>query len=87
MRRSHGQVLSKGGAEGIQCLSRVGEGLGVAIKVEDGSRRAKHAVALHLMRQLEWLTPLSLDDLEEQVLKVNPGVTLQVRGALEFQKG
>ena len=59
----------------------------VAIKVEDGSRRAKHAVALHLMRQLEWLTPLSLDDLEEQVLKVNPGVTLQVRGALEFQKG
>ena len=28
MRRSHGQVLSKGGAEGIQCLSRIGEGLG-----------------------------------------------------------
>ena len=87
MGRSHGQVLSKGGAEGIQCLSRIGEGLGVAIKVEDGSRRAKHAVALHLLRQLEWLTPLSLDDLEEQVLKINPGVTLEVQGALEFQKG
>ncbi|GIR74920.1 MAG: hypothetical protein CM15mP77_0770 [Synechococcus sp.] len=63
MRRSHGQVLSKGGAEGIQCLSRVGEGLGVAIKVEDGSRRAKQAVALHLLRQLEWLTPLGLEEL------------------------
>ena len=59
------------GAEGIQCLSRTGEGLGVAI-VEDGSRRAKQAVALHLLRQLEWLTPSSLDELEEQVLKVNP---------------
>ena len=85
MQRSHGQVLSKGGAEGIQCLSRTGEGLGVAIKVEDGSRRAKQAVALHLLRQLEWLTPSSLDELEEQVLKVNPGVSLKVHGSLQFQ--
>ena len=56
MRRSHRQVISKGGAEGIQCLSRTGEGLGVAIKVEDGARRAKQAVALHLLRQLDWMT-------------------------------
>ena len=82
MRRSHGQVLSKGGAEGIQCLSRVGEGLGVAIKVEDGSRRAKQAVALHVLRQLEWLTPMGLDELEDQVLVVNPSVKLTVNGAL-----
>ena len=86
MRLSHGQVLSKGGAEGIQCLSRVGKDLGVAIKVEDGSRRAKQAVALHLLRQLEWLTPLGLQDLEEQVLIVNPGVNLEVKGALAFQQ-
>ena len=77
MSRSHGQVLSKGGAEGVQCLSRIGEGLGVAIKVEDGARRAKQAVALHLLRQLEWLTPSSLEELEEQVLHVNPGVSLE----------
>ena len=83
MRRSHGQVLSKGGAEGIQCLSRVGEGLGVAIKVEDGSRRAKQAVALHLLRQLEWLTPMGLDELDEQVLVVNPSVKLRVSGSLQ----
>ena len=86
MRRSHGQVLSKGGAEGVQCLSRVGEGLGVAIKVEDGTRRAKQAVALHLLRQLEWLTPLGLEELEDQVLIVNPGVSLEVQGALKFQQ-
>lgn len=82
MRRSHGQVLSKGGAEGIQCLSRVGEGLGVAIKVEDGSRRAKQAVALHLLRQLDWLTPTGLDELEDQVLVLTPGVHLEVQGSL-----
>jgi L-asparaginase len=82
MQRSHGQVLSKGGAEGIQCLSRIGEGLGVAIKVEDGARRAKHAVALHLLRQLDWLTPSGLEELEAQVLMLNPGVLLEVEGEL-----
>jgi L-asparaginase len=87
MRRSHGQVLSKGGAEGIQCLSRIGEGLGVAIKVEDGSRRAKQAVALYLLRELEWLTPLRLQELEEQMLEVSPGVKLEVSGVLKFRNG
>lgn len=87
MRRSHGQVLSKGGAEGIQCLSRIGEGLGVAIKVEDGSRRAKQAVALYLLRELEWLTPLRLQELEEQMLEVSPGVKLEVSGVLQFRNG
>jgi L-asparaginase len=87
MRRSHGQVLSKGGAEGIQCLSRIGEGLGVAIKVEDGSRRAKQAVALYLLRELEWLTPLRLQELEEQILEVSPGVKLEVSGVLQFRNG
>ena len=35
---SHGQVISKGGAEGIQCLCKINEGIGLALKVEDGSR-------------------------------------------------
>ena len=86
MRRAHGQIVSKGGAEGVQCLSRVGEGMGVAIKVEDGSKRAKHAVALHLLRQLDWLTPTGLQELEEQVLLIAPGVQLEVAGALRYQE-
>ena len=49
-------------------------------------RRAKQAVALHLLRQLEWLTPLGLEELEDQVLIVNPGVNLEVQGALSFSK-
>jgi L-asparaginase len=87
MRSSHGQVLSKGGAEGVQCLSRVGEGLGLAIKVEDGASRAKHAVALQLMRQLEWLTPATLEALGEQFLVPNPAVRLEVSGELRFDNG
>ncbi len=84
MRRSHGMVLSKGGAEGIQCLTRVGEGLGLAIKVEDGASRAKHAVALHLLQQLEWVTPLTLEELKARFLVPGEGLELSVNGELRF---
>ncbi|MEB3332242.1 MAG: asparaginase [Synechococcaceae cyanobacterium] len=84
MRLGHGQVLSKGGAEGIQCLSRVGEGLGVAIKVEDGSARAKHAVALHLLEQLDWLTPMTLAELRQRFQQPSPHLSLEVSGELRF---
>ena len=84
MRLGHGQVLSKGGAEGIQCLSRVGEGLGMAIKVEDGSARAKHAVALHLLEQLDWLTPAGLEQLRQRFLEPAPHLRLTVLGELRF---
>ncbi len=84
--RAHGQLVSKGGAEGIQCISRIGEGMGIAIKVEDGSRRAKHAVALHLIRQLEWMTPIGLEELEEKILLISPGVQLEVEGSLKFNE-
>jgi L-asparaginase len=84
MRRSHGLVVSKGGAEGIQCLARMGEGLGLAIKVEDGASRAKQAVALHLLRQLDWLTPLTLEELGQQFLVPGLGLELVVKGDLRF---
>jgi L-asparaginase len=82
MRRAHGQVVSKGGAEGIQCLSRVGEGLGVAIKVEDGHARAKQAVALFVLQQLEWLTPMTLEDLSDRFLVPSANLQLEVIGDL-----
>jgi len=84
MRGSHGQVLSKGGAEGIQCLTRVGEGMGMAIKVEDGAARAKHAVAVHLLEQLDWLTPLTLEELRQRFLAPADHLQLEVVGELRF---
>jgi len=84
MRLGHGQVVSKGGAEGIQCLSRVGEGLGVAIKVDDGAARAKHAVALHLLRQLDWLTPTTLEEMRQRFMAPADHLRLEVNGELRF---
>ena len=45
IKASHGHVIGKGGAEGVQCLCKLNEGIGLALKVEDGSKRAKHAVS------------------------------------------
>lgn len=84
MKRGHCQIISKGGSEGIQCIGRIGEGIGIAIKVEDGSKRAKHAVAIQILRQLEWMTPTALEELEEISLQIKPGVFLEVRGKLNI---
>ena len=86
IKASHGQVISKGGAEGIQCLCKLNEGMGLALKVEDGSKRAKHAVGLHLLKQLEWISDLRIQDIEEKVLNFSEGVRLEVKGKLKFQE-
>ena len=39
-------------------------------------------MALHLLRELDWLTPSSLEELEQQVLHINDGVSLAVSGNL-----
>ena len=51
----HGDWISKGGAEGVQCLSVRRHGFGVAIKVADGASRAVHVATVEVLRQLELL--------------------------------
>ena len=86
MKRSHRQIISKGGSEGIQCIGRIGEGLGVAIKVEDGSKRAKHAAGIRVLEQLEWLTPTGIKELKQEVFNFAPGVRIVVEGELTFDQ-
>ena len=56
------------------------------MKVEDGSKRAKHAVSLHLLKQLEWISDLRIQDIEEKVFNFSEGVRLEVKGKLKFQE-
>jgi L-asparaginase II len=49
---TNGAVISKVGAEGIQCAMIVDQGIGIALKVEDGSRRAQAPALLLLLQQL-----------------------------------
>lgn len=84
MRLSEGELVSKAGAEGVQCIGRIGEGLGMAIKVTDGTKRAKNAVAIHLLRQMGWITPAVAETLAEKFMKLSTHKRLEVIGELSF---
>jgi len=82
MKLSQGELISKSGAEGIQCIGRLGEGMGMAIKVMDGAKRAKHAVAIHLLKQMGWITPSLAETLSETYMTTSPFTRLEVTGEL-----
>lgn len=84
MRLTEGELVSKSGAEGIQCIGRVGEGMGLAIKVMDGAKRAKYAVAIHLLKQLGWLTPAVSETLAEKFMVLSNFKRLDVVGELSL---
>lgn len=84
MRLSQGEIVSKSGAEGVQCVGRVGEGMGLAIKVTDGAKRAKYAIAIHVLKQMGWITPSVAELLSETYLTIGRYKRLDVVGDLSL---
>ncbi|MFY7807059.1 MAG: asparaginase [Limnoraphis robusta] len=84
MRMTQGELVSKSGAEGVQCIGRIGEGMGLAIKVIDGAKRAKYAVAIQLLKQMGWITPTQSEALSEQFLTLDEYRRLEVVGELSI---
>lgn len=84
MRLSEGELVSKSGAEGIQCIGRVGEGMGLAIKVKDGAKRAKYAVAIHILRQMSWISPAIAEVLSERFVQLTSFKRLEAVGELSI---
>lgn len=60
MERTAGRVMAKAGAEGVYCVGVPGAELGIALKVEDGAKRAVGPAILAVLRQLDLI---SEDDL------------------------
>ncbi len=84
MRLTPGELVSKAGAEGVQCIGRLGEGMGLAIKVIDGAKRAKYAVAIHLLQQMGWITPSVAESLAEKFMILGKYKRLEVIGELSL---
>ncbi|MBD2353700.1 asparaginase [Tolypothrix sp. FACHB-123] len=84
MRLTPGELVSKAGAEGVQCIGRLGEGMGLAIKVMDGAKRAKYAVAIHLLQQMGWITPSVAESLAEKFMILGKYKRLEVVGELSL---
>ena len=84
MRLTEGEIISKSGAEGVQCIGRVGEGVGLAIKVADGAKRAKYAIAIHILQQMGWITPAVAEKLSETYITIGRYKRLDVMGELSM---
>ncbi len=84
MRQTPGELVSKSGAEGVQCIARLGEGMGLAIKVIDGGRRAKYAAAIYLLQQMGWISPSVAEALSEKFINFGQYKRLEVIGELSF---
>lgn len=82
MQLTEGELVSKAGAEGVQCIGKVGEGMGLTIKSVDGSKRAKCATAIYLLQQMGWITPAVSEILTEQFLSIGTFARLEVSGEL-----
>ena len=84
MRLSEGELVSKSGAEGIQCVGRVGQGMGLAIKVKDGAKRAKYAVAIQLLKQMGWISPAIAEMLSDSFVQLTAYKRLETIGELSI---
>ena len=64
-----GRLLAKYGAEAVMCMAERESGLGVAVKIEDGAKRAVGPAVVELLTQLSLLTAAErqgLDDLHTE---------------------
>lgn len=84
MQLTEGELVSKSGAEGVQCIAKIGDRMGMAIKVIDGAKRAKYATAIQLLKQMGWITPSVAETLAEKFLNINNYQRLEVIGELQM---
>jgi L-asparaginase II len=64
MRTTGGRIFAKVGAEGVYCAGVPGAEIGIALKVEDGARRAAEPALIEVLRLLGLLTDEDMDELE-----------------------
>jgi L-asparaginase II len=68
MRATRGRVVGKAGAEGFHCDALLDAGLGVALKVIDGSRRAAAPATLSVLDALHALEPAARTALRQHAV-------------------
>jgi L-asparaginase II len=83
MQAGNGDWVSKVGADGVQAIGVRSRGIGIAIRIADGNRRALHVAALAVLQQLGLIeapaaTPLA--PLDERVIRNYRGIAV---GAVE----
>ncbi|MGI9624809.1 MAG: asparaginase [Acidimicrobiales bacterium] len=62
---SNGRLFAKGGAEAVQVIGVVGEGVALAAKIDDGRRRAMAPLVLQVLKRHDLITEDELDAMAE----------------------
>jgi L-asparaginase II len=90
MRCLGGAVVSKAGAEGMHATAHLDRGLGIAVKIADGSRRALKPAVLAVLEQLALLSVKDrerIEPAEERVVRSYAGLAAgEIRPALELKR-
>jgi L-asparaginase II len=85
MQATDGGVISKTGAEGLQCVAVPAAGVGIVAKVHDGANRAKGPAIIDFLERNGWLSPRALDQLDKwrrPVMKNHRGIEV---GTVELE--
>jgi len=64
IRVTKGRIIGKLGAEGVYAITIPEKGLGIALKIEDGAKRAMHPAIIEALVQLDLLTADELAELQ-----------------------
>jgi L-asparaginase II len=59
-----GRIIGKAGAEGVYAAGIMGEGIGIAVKVDDGNARAAYPTVVAILEQMGYLGEADLKSLE-----------------------
>lgn len=62
MEVGRGEIVAKSGAEGLMCVGLPKHGIGIAIRIGDGSYRSHPYVTVDVLRQLGLVDPAILED-------------------------
>ena len=62
------EIVGKVGADGVYCISIPKEGIGIALKVEDGDMRSSHIAAANILKQLSLLDQEQCDSLSRYII-------------------
>lgn len=64
MTHLNGRLVAKSGAEGVYCAGILEQGIGIAVKMEDGNGRANGPAIIDTLRQMGFLTDTDLANLK-----------------------
>lgn len=62
MQASQGQLIAKVGADGVLCVSQIGTGEGLAVKIADGNEAVRNMAVVEILTRLGWLDSQAIQD-------------------------